>query len=196
MSTVGDLSKFQRDEDLIVGRWSIEDVGDEVFGSLSFPFEFRINRPVRETWKYLKDFNLWMEDLQFSEVLGDCKEGAIVRLSVRDKEEHLEHYRKTYGIDPKTFHKFLIMKRVVPEKVIFKEELTLDRRSIAAYYNYAFNDLGAVTAVTGLMSYAPMWAPKVNKEDLRAAGNRSATEIPERWKTSYIPRLRQLVESH
>jgi hypothetical protein len=190
----GDIGKsvFENTQDIVASKWSIEGVGDEVIAHIAWSLSFTIGRSVTDVWRYLKDFNLWLEDLQYNCVVGDAKEGETVYFTI--KEASHEHYRSKYGFDPKEFKKTLIVRRNEPEKLIVWEELSRDRRSLIAYYLWALSGSGGKTAVSGIMSYAPHWDKKANEPQLRTSYQSLAADVSGRWKNTYIPRLRQLLE--
>jgi len=167
-------------------------VDEEVVANIAWPLSFTINRPIAEVWKYIKDFNLWIEDLHYNCVAGDAREGSSIDFTI--KETAQEHYGKKYGFDPKTFRKNLIVRRSEPEKLIVWEELSADGRKLVAYYVWALSEHECRTAVTGIMSYTPHWEPRINEQQLRASYEAMGDDVAQRWKTTYIPRLRQLLE--
>jgi hypothetical protein len=136
---------------------------------------------------------LWQEDLQYNCVIGDQSEGKTSHFTI--KEKFHEHFRKSYDFDVAAFKKVIIVRKSVPEKLIVLEVLSEDRRKIDSYYVWALNESDSRTIVTGFMSYAPLWAPKSNEEQVRATYQSMAPETEKRWKEAYIPRLRQKVES-
>jgi hypothetical protein len=186
------MKKYENNQDVMEGKWTIARTGDEVIVDCSYPFKLTINRPAADTWKYMKDFNLWMEDLRWNSVVGDEAEGGTVYFTISEK--HHEHYRKAYGFDPKGYTKTLTVRRTDPEKLIVLEELSADRRKIVGYYIWALSEHEGRTTVTGLVAYAPQWEPKTNEEQIRASFQSKESELEERWRTAYFPRLRQLVE--
>lgn len=188
------LKKYENSQDVVTHTLTVERTGEEVAGDFSLRFAFTVNQPVAHTWKFVKDLNLWMEDLHYNAVVGDAVEGSTVYFTISEK--YHEHYKKNYsGLDPNNFKKFLIVRRAAPEKLILLEELSADKRKIGAYYVFALSERDGKTTVTGLMGYAPTWVPRASEDQMRTSYQSMASEIAERWKTSYMPRLRQIVES-
>lgn len=189
---VSDLSRYQSPDDSVRCDCTIKLVGQEVVGDTAFRMKFTIDRPVADTWKVMKDRNLWFDDLQYDCIVGDATEGSVVSFGIREKFH--QQYNDNYRMDPQRYRKFLTVRRVVPEQLLVLEELSAGGERIAAYYVNSLVERGGRTYVTGLMAYAPRRAPKDDEEKLRERLEASSREISERWTKSYIPRLRQLVE--
>jgi hypothetical protein len=186
------LAKYKSNQDVTTGIWTTRIEGDEVIGDFSIRITFTINRPVADTWKYMRDFNLWLQDLHYNSIVGDEAEGNTIYFSIREK--YHEHYKKHYGY-PSDLKKYLIVRRTVAGKLIVWEELSEDKRKIVAYHIWALSEHDARTTVTGVLAHAPEVAPKADEEQMRTRFQSFSNEIEERWTTFYIPRLRQLVES-
>lgn len=186
-----ELKKFENAEDIFKCTWSVDNKGKEVMCDWSALFSFTINKPTATTWKHLKDFNAWHEDLHYSGVVGDQPIGGTFELAMR--EEAREYYKKHYGVDP-SYKKTLIMRNNVRESELVFEEWSADRGKIAAYYVFVLHGSGDRTTITGMMSYGPQWVPQASEGQVRATYQSNSSELEERWKKSYIPRLRQLIE--
>jgi hypothetical protein len=192
-ATASDLDSYQRSDDFFASEYTLSDQGDQVMGVLTIRYRFTLNKPREETWKHLKDFSAWMNDLDWDCVVGDAPEDTVISFGLA--EEHHQRFKETYGLDGKLFRKYLTVKRNVPGHIIVHEELTPDKRQVVAYYMTILDEHDGATTVTGLMSYAPYWALKSNADkEIRAVFDANKGEVPDRWKTQYIPRLRRLVE--
>lgn len=189
------LKHFESSQDVVRHDWSVEQRGDDVVTNVVLAkFHFTISHPVARVWKYFKDFNLWMEDLKFNEIVGDQPEGSTISLTI--SEAYYEHYKEHYGLDPRTLEKQFTVKRVIPEKLFVKESLSKDGKAIASYYVYTLHEVGSKTIISGLMSYPPNWLSKTSEQEVRTTSESRLNEIEKRWKKSYIPRLRQVVEEN
>jgi hypothetical protein len=185
------LKKYESSQDTVGPTWSVERSGEGICAQLAFPLKFTLSRPVSDVWKYMKDFNLWLEDLHYNCVVGEASEGQTIFFTINEKAH--EHYRKTYGFDPSTFKKHLIVRRSEPATLMVWDELSQDKRTLIAYYMWALSEREGKTTVSGLMGYAPHWGANDSEEQLRNAYRTIAFDVAERWRTAYIPRLRQLV---
>jgi hypothetical protein len=190
------LDTYESADDSFTTEWTVTRRGDEVVGDYTHRYSFTLNRPASDTWRHLKDFNLWMNDLEWNGVVGDAPEGSTIYFTL--PEESHDWFNETYGADTgleaKDFRKDLAVKRAVPEKLLVHEELSESKREIGAYYIFALNESDGTTTVNGLMTYALAWAPKENENDLRAGYETQARDVTDRWLKEYIPRLRRLVE--
>jgi len=123
----------------------------EVGLTTSVRVAFRLDRSVAQTWNSLKDFNLWLADLNYDSIVGEAAQASRVSFTIRP--EYYEHYATIHGIDARAFPKTLITRMIVPERLIVHEELSEDQRDIAAYYVFAIGPQDSGTAVSVLMSY-------------------------------------------
>jgi|SRR5579863_2071809 len=186
------LKKYENKEDVAKPDWTIEQDGEEIIVHIAWSLNFSIDRPTGDVWRYMRDFNLWLEDLHYNCVVGDAAEGDTVYFTIN--ENSYEHYRKTYGIDPREFKKNLIVRRNEPGRLIVWEELSANKGKLIAYYVWTLSGQGARSTVTGVMSYPPHREPKAHEHQLRANYHVMADDVAHRWRSAYIPRLRQLVE--
>jgi len=193
MASDASLNKYESSEDVVGPKCTFERVGEEVIAHVAWSPKFTIDGTIADVWKYMRDFNLWMEDFHYNCIVGNATDGESI-FFVIEKGAH-EYYRKEYGFDPTGFKKSLIVRRNIPGKLIVLEELSPDSRKLIAYYLWALNEHLGKTTVSGVMSYAPHWESNVMEEKLRVNYQNMAHNVAERWKTAYIPRLRQWVES-
>jgi len=187
------LKKYEDNRDVVRHEWRIDTRGEELVGHIALvKFRYTFSRPAETVWRYLKDFNKWQEDLQYNCVIGDQPEGATVFFTI--KPEFHVHFGRVYGFDAKVFKKVSVVRKNVSGKLLVLEALSKDERKIDSYYIWALNESGGETTVEALMSYAPLWENRVSESTVRASYTAMSDEVEERWKTTYIPRLRQLVE--
>jgi hypothetical protein len=186
-------TSFMDPADVFDAEFSEEEVDGGVAVSHSYRYGFTIARPLAVTWPVLKDFSLWMEDLAWTSVVGDAQEGSTIDFTIAPA--HHDRYRRQYGFDPAVWQKVLVVERTVPGRLIVHKELSPNRREITAVYTTAVHEEDGHTIVTGLMTYGPMWASQEDADELRALVRGQDEEVAQRWKTTYIPRLRDLVES-
>jgi len=186
------LDTYTDSNDVFAADWTVTPVDEEVVGEFTFRFSFDIHASTSETWNVLRDFGLWMDDLEFEEVIGDS-EGGTVYFTIA--EPYYEQYRENYkawDFDPKAFRKNLIVRRATGNLIVV-EDRSKSPRAIGGYYVLALSEQDGSSTVAGAMGYAPEWAS--DEAAVRAQLESLADEVPGRWKTLYIPRLRQLVEA-
>jgi hypothetical protein len=185
-----DLQAYENSSDVFTHDFSEETVGDEVAFHLSHHVSWTIDRPAADVWPSLKDLNAWMQDLEYSTVVGDAPQTSTLTLKVRP--DFYGYYEEHYGLVP-DFVKTLVVRRIEPEKVLLLEEPTGDNRGLFAYYLLTLHEHDGRTTVISEMTYAPQWVPKGSADQTRTALEHAMPEVSERWKERYIPRLRQLV---
>jgi hypothetical protein len=207
MATTGtSLERFQRDDDVTTSEVSVKAEGDEVRADCTLWFTALMDASAADTWKYAKDFDAWQDDLAYNCVIGDQPEGTGVYFNIAP--EFHEQYEQNYGVSVKDFRKDLIVRFVDPERLLVLEELSSPTnvlsqwvgdeppkaREIAAYYILGLWEEDGKTTVAARFTYAPTFGPKESEEQLRASFEGMGTEVTQRWKTKYLPALRQLVE--
>lgn len=166
----------------------------------AFNVMFTIDRPAREAWPYVKDFNLWQNAYNhyYSGVVGDL-EGKTFRLSVKPNDPGPHHYR---------------VERVIPEYlIVFNQPVPTteeETRSLKAlgypgvyavspgYHVFMLNEHGGKTDVTIFMEHATVMAPrnqKMTDEEALAPwrGEKKAPEWLRKWRDDFIPTLKKLV---
>jgi hypothetical protein len=190
------LKSYESPSDAVKHQLRIDKAGDEVVVHMILsPLKFSLDRDVMTVWKIFKDFNLWQEDITYSNVIGDQAEGEGTHLTIKRKFH--DHYREAYRSDPSfdapTFKKVVMIRKSVPGQLLAVEALTSGGRAIESYYIFSLSECNGATAVDAFMAYAPQWAPKENEGELWSTYALICKEIEERWKRAYIPRLRQLV---
>ena len=158
---------------------------------LSHHVKWTHDHPAAHVWQSLKDLNAWMQDLEYSMLVGDAPETSTVTLTMRP--ESREYYKEHYGLTEE-FKKELVVRRIEPEKVLALEEPSADHRQLFAYYILSLHEQDGRTTVLSEMTYGPQWFPKDAAEQTQAAFENAMHEVSARWKERYIPRLRQLVE--
>ena len=205
-TTATSLEQFQRDEDVTRAEVSVKTEGDEVRADCTLWFTAVMNASAADTWKYAKDFNAWQDDLDYNCIIGEQPEGTGVYFTIAPAFH--EQYEKNYRVDVKEFRKDLIVRFVDPEQLLVLEELSaptnvlsqwvgaepVKGREIAAYYIVDLHERDGRTTVAARFTYAPTFAPKENEEQLRSSFEGMGNEVTQRWKTKYLPALRQLVE--
>jgi hypothetical protein len=186
-----DLTQYQNSEDVFTHDFSEETVADEVVFHLSHHVKWTHDHAAARVWQTLKDLNAWMQDLEYSALVGDAPETTTLTLTMRP--EAREYYQEHYGLTEE-FKKELVVRRIESEKILALEEPTADHRNLFAYYIMTLHEQDGRTTVLSEMTYGPQWAPKDAAEQLRAAFENAMHEVRGRWRERYIPRLRQLVE--
>src|SRR5438128_5275306 len=185
MASDPSLKEYASSQDVATSKWTIQKSGQQVVAHVAWSVNFTLNRPAGDVWRYMKDFNLWMEDLHYNCVVGDAAEGSSIYFTI--SEDFYEHYRKIYSFDPQGHKKNLIVRRNEPGKLIVWEELSADGQRIMSYYVWALTEHEGKTTVTGVMTFAPYWDSQSNERELRARYQAMADEAAARWKTAYIP---------
>ncbi len=190
------LERFRRKTDHFVSDVRQLAHGDRLRVDLSFRFRFTLARSVGIVWNRMKDFNLWMDDLEFDSVAGDSPEGSVISFSLPASVH--EWYNKTYGptsgLDAADFRKELFLRRMVPRELLVWEAYSELASDIQAYYTIALGASDSHTVVTGLMAHAPVWADDSAKDAVLQKFNTQARDVAARWTQMYIPRLRYVVE--
>ena len=142
---------------------------------------FTIDRPAKEVWPYLKDFNLWQAAYghHYSGVLGDL-EGKTFRLG--DKP------------NPEGPHQYHVL-RVIPEHVIVVDQpgdWEGGPDPWDGFHVVMLNEHDGKSTVTIVMQHAVRPEDQTAEEAL-ASWRESQPELQRKWRDVFIPKLKQLV---
>jgi hypothetical protein len=152
---------------------------------------FTIDRPQREVWPYIKDFNLWQNPFThfYSGVIGDL-DGKTFALSLD---------RNDLGK-----HRYQVV-RVIPEHVIAIYQPALEENSpyipglggiSPGFHVFMLNEHAGKTVVTILMEHASYASGDPDMRVEEALGPWRAGPGPEgvrKWHEDFIPELKRLV---
>jgi len=143
---------------------------------------FTIDRPAKEVWGQLKDFNLWQNSYEhyYSEVVGDS-EGKTFRLSLVRDEPGPHQYKVV---------------RVIPEHLIVIVQPLLvdgsDPGSSPDCHVFLLNEHGGKTTVTALMEHA-IRVTTGTVDEAVARWQKIAADSQMKWVEYFIPTLKKRV---
>ena len=174
--TQGDVRLRQRyfthqsDAGLIVGK--------------DFNVMFTIDRPAKDVWLYVKDFNLWQNSYgyYYSGVVGDL-EGESFHITVKKGNESLGSYP----------YKVL---RAIPEYLIVAFEPIAEDGSNgginSGFHVFVLNEHDGKTTVTVLMEHGSRTRDMTEEEALDPF-RKQAPESHRFWRDILIPTLKKLI---
>lgn len=167
---------------------------------------FTIDRPAKDIWPYLKDFNLWQNPYGFyySDVVGDI-EGSTFTLSTRiqpNEKEHQNRYESLVSgeVDPHgplrpSPFKYLVLKSV-PEHLIAIHQPVPEDGSTGGispgFHLFMLNEHEGKTVVTIYTEHATRTIGKSEEEAL-SPYKVSADETVRKFRDNFIPTLKKLV---
>ena len=153
-----------------------------VTGGKNFSVKFVIDRPAKDVWAILKDFNLWQNPYgyYYSGVIGD-EEGNLVRLGNEPGA-------------PKGGP--LKVLRVIPEHLIVLDWVPREYNgSTSGGYNvFSLHEHDGKTLVTVLMNKNTR-SSTMTEDEVLAGPRALAEKSTVFWRDSFIPTLKKLVES-
>jgi hypothetical protein len=144
---------------------------------------FTVDRPARDVWPFLKDFNLWQNayDHFYSGVAGDL-EGQRMSLSLQAGP--FKGREMAYDVI-----------RTIPEHLIVLSQPTPEEPGAVSpgFHVFMLNEHGGKTVVTVIMQHAAL-----TQEDSDAAALATWRELaPDsqmKWREIFVPTLKQLIE--
>ena len=147
----------------------------------TFNVMFTIDRPAREVWPHLKDFNPWQNTYghYYSGVVGDL-EGGTFLLGSKPGDPEATLYNVV---------------RVIPEHLIVLMQPTVESESSDVGLDchvFMLNEHDGKTVVTCLMEHASLYKGMTEEEALHP-WREVAPESQRKWRDIFIPSLRNLV---
>jgi hypothetical protein len=155
---------------------------------------FTIDRPARDVWPYLKDFNCWQNSYgyYYSGVVGDLYSSAACdlgketyRISIHKPNEAPEQYPYEYQV-----------LRVIPERLIVAFQPVPGDGSTGGvspgFHVFMLNEQDGRTVVTVLMEHAARTQDSTEEQAL-APLRAETPEAMRFWRDVFIPNLKQLI---
>jgi hypothetical protein len=162
-------------------RYYTHPVGEELAAGLVASITFGIDRPAKEVWRHLKDFNAWQNpcDHYYSGVIGDL-EGKTYRLSAQRNDDGPHQYRVT---------------KVIPEHLIVTEQPGPWNGGSKPYDGYSvfmINEHAGKSLVAITMQHAIRTRGKAEEEAL-SYWRQMEPALVGKWRDSFAPNLKKLV---
>lgn len=154
-----------------------------------FSVMFTIDRPAKDIWRYLKDWNSWMNPYGYywSGVIGDLQ-GQVVRLSIKSAPDE----------PPKLHPNIYEVLRAIPEHLIVKSQPVPPDGSNGGvspgFHVFMLNEHGGQTIVTAVMEHATRTRDKTVEEAL-AVWSDEKSGAPEwlvKWRDVFIPTIKRM----
>lgn len=143
---------------------------------------FSIDRPAKDVWPHLKDFNPWQNQYghYYSGVIGDL-EGQTFRIGEGSDDLIGEHQYEVV--------------RVIPQHVIF----VLQPQTAAAgqspdSHTIMLNEHEGRSTVSIVMQHATLLADPAEEAETLVYYREMADESQRKWRDVFIPTLKQLVD--
>ena len=156
-----------------------------------FNVTFAIDRPAKQVWKHLKDFNPWQNSFghYYSGVVGDM-EGQSLFISDRPNDP---------GPAKSPLWQYQVL-RVIPEyTIVLSQPIPPDGSTggiSPGFHVFTLNYQGGKTLVTVLMQHASR-REGLTEEEALAPWRKMAPESQAKWRDIFIPTLKKLVyEGH
>ena len=178
-------------------RWTIEEKGDKLITNIRSDISFTVNRPVREVWPVFKDFNLWLQDLKYTdadgnEVVQGDSEGETIYFSIRPNDITKKYWPDSWG-DFTKFRKGIRVLKVIPERLLITDAIH-DETHIGAYYIFTLHEDRGKTQIVLSGIYSPFESPKDDRDKINTSNEVLQLNDDSRWNEVYIPTLKRLVE--
>jgi uncharacterized protein YndB with AHSA1/START domain len=156
----------------------------------TYSIMFTIDRPAKEVWRYLKDFNLWQNEHQhyYSGVVGDL-EGRTFHIGLRADEPGPHYYE---------------VLKVIPEYlIVINQPVPVDGSSAGlpglggispGFHVFMLNEHAGKTTVSIFMEHAARVAEGTSVEEaLRPWRALLDTDAQPKWREKFIRTLKRLV---
>lgn len=160
---------------------------------------FTIDRPTKDIWPVLKDFNLWQKGHQYSGILGDL-EGKTFYLSLRasavgktDAEQ--SPFRILYDVVKVIPEHLLVLHQPLPEGKV--EGFPGLGRVSPGFHVFMLNEHGGKTVITVLMNHASLMeegsAGRMTDEQAINPWRDMMKEGLRKWRDEFIPDLKTAI---
>jgi hypothetical protein len=148
----------------------------------TFNVMFTIDRPAKDVWPHLKDFNPWQNSYghYYSGVLGDL-EGKTFQLG-SDPHEPGPHQYKVVRVIPEHL---IVLLQPVPQD-INTTDFSPD------CHVFMLNEHDGKTVVTALMEHASL-SKDTTEQDALSPFREVAPESQRKWRDIFIPTLKNLI---
>jgi len=156
--------------------------GDVLVAGYAGSVMFTIDRPARDVWPCLKDFNLWQSSHRhyYSGVVGDL-EGKTFRLSSEPNDSGPHQYDVI---------------RVIPEHlIVISQPVPKDGANggvSPGFHVFMLNEHGGKTIVTILLEHAIGTTDKTEEQAVEY-WRAMTPEFQMKWRDIFIPNLKKLV---
>ena len=142
---------------------------------------FTIDRPAKDVWPHLKDFNPWQNDYghYYSGVIGDLEDQTF-RIGESPDDLDGEHQYKVV--------------RVIPEHVIFvlQPQVAAPGQSPDSH-TIVLNEHEGSSTVSIVMQHADLLTDPAKEAETLAYWQEVAQESQRKWRDIFIPTLKQQV---
>jgi uncharacterized protein YndB with AHSA1/START domain len=168
------------------GRYYTYKTGARLVSGTTLNFSFTINRPVRDVWPYLKDWNLWMNSFGyfFPGVVGDL-EGKSFRITLNQPNVPSDAYPFEFKV-----------LRVIPEHLIaIYQPVPEDGGNggvSPGFHVTTLDERDGQTAIMFAMEHA-FGTQDMTEEQALDSWRESGVTYQQMWREHFIPALRKLV---
>jgi len=155
----------------------------------TYSIMFTIDRPAKDVWRYLKDFNLWQNEHNhyYSGVLGDL-EGKTFRLSNKPDDPG-PHYYEVLKVIPEYL---IVINQPIPADGSSAELPGLGGIS-PGFHVFMLNEHDGKTTVSVFMQHAARAETKNEQEALEPWREIVETDAQPKWREDFIRTLKRLV---
>ncbi len=172
----------------------VDDVGVVAGSLLSVAFD--LQGSSADIWPQFKDFNLWQNSYgyYYSRVVGDS-EGPGLEIAFESGGQAKGEYDVVRVIPE---HIIVLSQPVPNEKIMEDNRMPGDGGVSAGFHSFTLTSVGETTLVTAILQHAAVMAPEAagtSEDEVLAPWREYGEEGISKWRDSFIPTLKQLVES-
>jgi hypothetical protein len=188
-----DGPSYSKDDMKIHVWWHTYRTGGGLVAAEQLNVIFTIDRPAKDVWPYLRDFNLWQNEYgyHYPAVIGDLYNREDLELGA----ETFQLTLKKAGEPDQRMGTYVLL-RVIPEHLmVFYEPVPQDGSTggvSPGFHVFAASEHDGKTTVTYQGEHASRSTDKSEEEAL-AHWKEFGPRVLEFWRDSFIPNLRQLV---
>jgi hypothetical protein len=158
---------------------------------------FTLNQPASVVWPIFKDTNLWQNNADhfYSKAAGDCEDGEKYYLEERGQSEDGEQAREWYEV-VRILPEYLMVKRQPPVTEGVSPGLPGLGGVSPGFHVFTLNEHGGECLATVTMEHASYAAydHDTTDEEALAPWREVAPEWTPKWRDSFVPVLKQLVD--
>jgi hypothetical protein len=170
------------------------DVG--VVAGKTMSVTFTVDRPARDVWPYLKDFNLWQNaaEYYYSGVVGDL-EGHTFRLS-SDPNDNGPHQYEVVRVIPEYL---IVLYQPVPKANDIGGRWAIGEGGVSGgFHAIGLEEVDGGTIISFRMQHASVMASasqadELTEEEAIAPWRTMSAATRKKWRDIFIPSLRKLV---
>lgn len=177
------------DDEFIRARYFTYQTEEGLVAGDVYSVMFTIDRPAKDVWKYMKDFNLWQNEHQhyYSGVIGDL-EGKTFRLSSKPDDDG-PHYYEVLKVIPEYL---IVINQPVPEDGTSAGVPGLGGVS-PGFHVFMLNEHAGRTTVTVFMTHAARAKGKDEEAALEPWREIVERDAQPKWRNDFIRTLKRLV---